>query len=366
MPDFTSSLYLNLRHASEDLRSWTQLTTGVPAALGTPPEHRAVARQIARLQGCDAATLAPSTLHLFWDLFRMPDPSAWEVFMDSGVYPIATWGLERAACQGVRVRRFGHHDPDSLRLRMAEGSSRRRPIVVADGLCPGCGVAAPTRSLLDSVEPRGGIVLLDDTQALGILGQSPGPAQPYGTGGGGSIRLSATEGRAVVAICSLAKALGVPMAVLSGSRDFIRSFETASETRVHCSPASFADMRAAHHALAVNERVGDILRRRLAALVLRLRRGIGDERLETTGIFPLQTLAPIPGLHPGALHRHLLEDHVRAFVHRSRCQSGSRVSLVINAGHTPNQIDEAIDAIARAIGLVRKERASRVPGWASR
>jgi 8-amino-7-oxononanoate synthase len=69
--NFTSALYLGLRHPSWSLRPWAQLTTGAPAALAPPPGARMVADMLAALQGCERAALAPSTLHLFWDLFGM-------------------------------------------------------------------------------------------------------------------------------------------------------------------------------------------------------------------------------------------------------------------------------------------------------
>ena len=48
---------------------WTQLTTGRPAALEPAPEAVVLAQDLAQLLGCERAVLAPSTLHLFWDLF---------------------------------------------------------------------------------------------------------------------------------------------------------------------------------------------------------------------------------------------------------------------------------------------------------
>ena len=69
MLDFTSALYLGLRHPTGSLRPWAQLTSGRPAALATPANQAGVAQALARLQGCEMATLSSSTLHLFWDLF---------------------------------------------------------------------------------------------------------------------------------------------------------------------------------------------------------------------------------------------------------------------------------------------------------
>ena len=48
---------------------WDRLTLGKPAALESPPGAREVEGELAALTGCERAVLAPSTLHLFWDLF---------------------------------------------------------------------------------------------------------------------------------------------------------------------------------------------------------------------------------------------------------------------------------------------------------
>jgi len=67
--DFTSSLYLGMRHGSASVPPWAQLTTGVPAALASPPVAGAVAGELARVMGVEAASMAASTIHAFWDLF---------------------------------------------------------------------------------------------------------------------------------------------------------------------------------------------------------------------------------------------------------------------------------------------------------
>ena len=96
MLDFTSVLYLGIRHAHHTLRPWAQLTTGRPAALEPAPEAVAVAQDLAQLLGCERAVLAPSTLHLYWDLFDVLANDRIAIYADAGIYPIARWGIERA------------------------------------------------------------------------------------------------------------------------------------------------------------------------------------------------------------------------------------------------------------------------------
>src|SRR5215211_5433284 len=86
--DFASALYLGLSHPSRSIPAWEQLTTGKPAALATPPGASEVSEQLALLQGCQSATLATSTLHLFLDFFGTFAAGPVTVYADAETYPI--------------------------------------------------------------------------------------------------------------------------------------------------------------------------------------------------------------------------------------------------------------------------------------
>jgi 8-amino-7-oxononanoate synthase len=346
--DFTSALYLGLRHPSPSLGSWSGLTTGKPAVLQPPPGSAAVAGRFAAMVGCESASPVASTLHLFWDLFGIFACDRVRIYMDQGTYAIARWGVERAAARGIPVRRFPHHDAATLRALIEQDRhAGRRPVVVADGFCPGCGSAAPVAEFLQCVAPHHGHVVLDDTQALGVLGKQDGTS--YGRGGGGSLRWQGIRSSHVIVGSSLAKGFGVPMAVLAGSAGMIRGFEAQSETRVHCSPPSQAVLRAAEHALAVNRTYGDRLRRQLAQLVRRFRDGLHALGFAADGgMFPVQTLQPA-GVAAETLYWRLLHLGIRTVVIR-RCRAiSAQVAFLITALHQPSDIDRAVEAIGRAV-----------------
>jgi 8-amino-7-oxononanoate synthase len=346
--DFTSALYLGLRHPSPSLRSWSGLTTGKPAALEPPLGSAIIAGKFAALVGCERATPVASTLHLFWDLFGLLARDRVRIYMDEGTYAIARWGVERAATRGVPVRRFPHHDPAALRTLIEQDRhDGRRPVVVADGFCPTCGGAAPAADYLRCVEQHSGHLVLDDTQALGMLGKQDGA--PYGRGGGGSLRWQGIKSPDVIVGSSLAKGFGAPMAMLAGSASLIRRFEAQSETRVHCSPPSIAHLHAAEHALAVNRTDGDRLRRYLAQLVRQFRAGLRAIGLAAdSGLFPVQTLRPA-GVAAEVLYERLLRLGIRTIVIRRCREIGVRVAFLITALHRRSDIDHAVEAIGRAM-----------------
>jgi 8-amino-7-oxononanoate synthase len=341
--DFTSALYLGLRHDSRSLAPWRQLTTGVPAALRTTHEAGVVARTLAALQGCERATLAASTLHLCIDLFRQLGVDRPPIHVDAGAYPIARLGVEVAAARGARVTTFPSNDVVALRRRLRDAT--HPAVVVCDGYVPGVG-PAPISGYLHAVRERGGLLVIDDTQALGLLGAN----------GGGSLRGRGARGPDVVLVCSLAKAFGAPIAALSGTEALVRRFEVHSTTRVHCSPPSTVALRAAARALEINERCGDRLRRRLTVLVRRFRRGVGAAGLRPRGgIFPVQVLGPPDVADPIEVHERLLRLGVACVLRHDAVVGAPELAFVLTTSLGPGDVDRAVEALARAI-LVRGSR----------
>ena len=146
--------------------------------------------------------------------------------------------------------------PIRSRRALSRDDARRAPVVVADGFCPACGRAAPVPAYLDLLKSSRGWLVIDDTQALGILGHSPGPQAPLGRGGGGTLRWYGAPAERVVTISSLAKGFGVPVAMLGGPRDFVERFNRLSKTRVHCSGISWVELHAAEASGRIQRAVG--------------------------------------------------------------------------------------------------------------
>jgi 8-amino-7-oxononanoate synthase len=348
--DFTSSLYLGLLHPSRALPAWSRLTMGVPAVLREAPESRAVATSLAGLAGCAHGILAPSTLHLFLDLFASWISPGTTIYMDAGVYPIARWGVECAAARGVPVREFAHHDPPALRrLLMRDDSAHGRPLVVVDGFCPPCGRAAPLPGYLEAARRFGGRLIVDDTQAFGVFGRRSTLAASWGCGGGGSLAWHGIGGSDVIVIASLAKGFGVPVAFLGGSAATVHRFDDRSATRVHCSPPSVVVTMAAARALAVNRRCGDAIRAHLAGLVRHFRHRLAEIGWPAAGdLFPVQMLVSVPSVDLVRLHTQLERAGISALLLRGHDSGAPRLAWVITARHHRVDLDRAADALERS------------------
>jgi 8-amino-7-oxononanoate synthase len=338
--DFTSALYLGFEHSPEQLPQWPRLSIGKPAALWEPEVARRLGREVAQLQSCEDGLVSPSTFHLFWDLLGWLARRRTRIYLDGGAYPIAVWGAEHAASRGAPLIRFRHGDVNDLERRL-QHSAIGQPVVVTDGFCPACGTVAPLPELLACVRRAAGLLLVDDTQGVGIFGSSS-LSHSYGVGGGGTLRHTGLEKEEdVIAVSSLAKAFGAPLAVLAGPRRMVRDFEQASETRVHCTPPSMAAVFAGLAALARNRRDGDSLRHQLAALVSRLRSRLAELPL-SRGLFPFQIIA-----HSCApeLYRELADRRIQTVLRAGPGPRPSQIGIVITAKHTPLEIDTLTDTL---------------------
>ncbi len=173
------------------LAPWEQLTSASPAVLRS---HRRAPRRRAR-RGATwwARARAARPVHAAPVLGRV---RAWArgraVCPCFGMRAAIRWrgggwsGQWRAACPrgAFLIIAGGAAAPACAR---APPGRRRAVVVSATAWCPGCGRAAPLVRYLEVLRAHGGLLVLDDTQALGCSARR-GPGSPTEPAGGGSLR----------------------------------------------------------------------------------------------------------------------------------------------------------------------------------
>lgn len=326
---------------------------GVPAALADPPAAAEAAERLARLVGAPAARLAASTLHAFVDLaaaISALDGQA-RVAVDVAAYPIGRLGFGSGLCgPGGRMHRVAHYDVAAAR-RWAERERclGRLPVVLVDGWCPGCGRIAPLSALNAALREEGGLLVVDDTQGIGLLGVERRDRHPWGYGGGGSLaRNGSPDG--VVIVASLAKAFGAPLAVIAGPAEIVSSTWQRGPTVAHSSPPAVPVGMAAVRALDVNDRVGERLRGRLLSLVEQLCRELGRCGVAVeSDRFPVVRV-PVASSHAAAeAVAALARTGVRAVALGPSCQGRPGLGLAVTAVLQEADIDRAASAVSLAV-----------------
>ncbi len=345
--DFTSALFLGLRHPSQALEPWQEFTKGVPADLSQKnPEESKALRNLCDLVGCQSGVLGTSTLHLFWDLAGILAQGGGDFLLDSNLYPVGRWGCERATLTGAMVQEFRHYDTYDLAHRLNKRRTENTtPIIISDGFCTGCGRPAPLAEMAYLAAKHGGLLLIDDTQALGVLGHRRTGGIPFGHGGGGSLAFHGLQyAPHVLVIASLAKGLGAPLAFLGANNNLIKLFKANSKTRMSCSPPSQANIIALLHALAINKNKGDILRTKLLQRLAWLRRELKKQNITTSNSswFPVQSILPATK-QATSLARDLRRFGIRTIAHENSCLGVKQLSFIIRADHSWKQLHHLVN-----------------------
>jgi 8-amino-7-oxononanoate synthase len=359
MPDFTSALYLGPRVLPPPPS--LVLSTGRPAALGEADQARQVAQEVARRQGLEAGVLAPSTLHLFHDVFRLM-PATGVLLLERRLYPVGQWGSQQARLRGLPVVRFDGV-ANLKKLLCAYRQQGRTPWLVADGYHPGRGPAPLAQYYAALTGCLGAVLLLDDTQAFGVLGRQPTATRPLGQGGGGSLAWAGLPDTSLnpelLTITSLAKGLGVPVAVLAGRAARIRQFAHCSDTRVHTSPVSAWHAWAAAQALRLDTRHGETARLRLGKRIGQFRAALRHLGLRPGGgWFPVQKLVPTRATAALSLHQQLRQAGINTLLLAGEHQPGvPEIAFCLRADHSPADIVWVATVLGQAV--------RRQPDWFS-
>ncbi|TGE24601.1 pyridoxal phosphate-dependent aminotransferase family protein [Hymenobacter aquaticus] len=346
MVDFTSAHYLGYRPGPPP--AGLPLSTGRPAALQEPDWHRRAAREVARRQGLEAGLLAPSTLHLFWDVLTLV-PRRGVVFIDEAMYPVGQWGAARAALRGLPVVPFAANNLPRLARQLHAYRQQGRPAwLLTDGWQLAAEQPAPLSRYLQLLAPDPqSVLLLDDTQAFGVLGARASARRPLGQGGGGCLPYLGLRHPNVLTITSLAKGLGVPVAVLAGSRAWLARYEQGSPVRVHTSPVSNWHAWAAAEALRHDARHGEPARRRLAGRIGQLRRGLGAAGIRLRGgWFPVQKLVLPRASASLGLYQLLRERGFQPLLLADPARPAvPQVAFCLRADHRPEDLTRLIEQL---------------------
>lgn len=356
MLDFTSALYL--RPPTFTVPAGLALTTGRPAALQEPGWHRRIAELVAQRQGLETGLLAPSTLHLFWDVLALAPPAA-AIFIDQAMYPIGHWGAARATLRGLPVVSFNADNLSALRRQLHIYRQQGQiPWLLTDGWRLTQEGPAPLSHYQELLRPdRRSVLLLDDTQAFGIVGAKATAQQPLGQGGGGSLAYLDLQGSGILCISSLAKGLGVPVAVLTGSRKWVARFARLGTTRVHSSPVSNWHAWAAGQALQQDAAgAGDAARQQLAERISEFRIALKEAGWKPVGgWFPVQKLTLPTSVAALGLHSHLERQGIRALLTaNAQRPTVPQVTFCLRADHSAVDIAYLIKVLliwARQNGL---------------
>jgi glycine C-acetyltransferase len=305
---------------------------------GTQEDHKALETRLSRFLGTDDTILYGSCFDANTGLFETILSEEDAVISDALNHASIIDGIR--LCKARRLR-YANNDMQELEARLKETADCRFRLIATDGVFSMDGIMANLPAICDLAERHDALVMVDDSHAVGFVGAK----------GRGTPEACGVTGRIDILTGTLGKALGgASGGYTSGRSPIIEWLRQRSRPYLFSNalmPAITATSLAALDLIEEN----DSLRSRLAENAARFRSG-----MERFG-FKL-----VPGSHPiipvmlgeaplaVAMAERLLAEgiYVIAFSYPVVPKGQARIRTQMSAAHSPEQIDRAIDAFARA------------------
>ena len=308
---------------------------------GTQTIHRKLEQKIANWLGYDDSILYAACFDANGGLFEPLLTAQDALVSDSLNHASIIDGVR--LCKAKRYR-FANSDMDDLKAKLtaAQHEGARNILIATDGVFSMDGYIAKLPQICELADEFEALVMVDDCHSTGFLGQ----------GGRGTAAFHGCEGRVDILTGTLGKALGGAMGGFTcASQQIVDMLRQRSRPYLFSNSLAPALVGASLKAIELaSSGVGDELRQQLFANANQFRSG-----MEKAGF----TLPP--GEHPiipvmlgdaelaQEMSARLLElgIYVVGFFYPVVPQNTARIRTQMSAGHTPAQIDQAIEAFVK-------------------
>lgn len=234
---------------------------------------------------------------------------------------------------------YRHCDMEHLKSLLSEYSAFRRRLIVTDSVFSMDGDIAPLPDIYDLAVQHGSMVLVDDAHGFGVLGKD----------GNGAVSHFGLEGKEIIQMGTLSKAVGALGGYIAGNRPLIELLINRARGFIFTTGLPPATLAAANAALDVIQS-SPTLRQRLFSHAKRLKMALIDLGYtllpSETQILPVVLGSPQRATSvAGAL---LAEGIFAPAIRPPAVPTGtSRLRLTVIATHTETEITQAIAGFAK-------------------
>lgn len=343
--NFCSNNYLGLSNhryvvesAKKALDKWGFGLASVRSICGTQTQHADLESALSTLLGTEATILYSSCFDANGGVFEVLLGEDDAVISDELNHASIIDGIR--LCKASR-HRYRNRNMGELEACLQACSGARRRLIVTDGIFSMDGSAAPLVEICGLADRYGALVMVDDSHAVGIMGQT----------GAGTPEAAGVQGRVDIVSGTLGKALGgASGGYISGCAEII------SLLRQRSRPYMFSNT------LPPPVVAGSIAALELVTSSTSARRQLDEnaklfrQRMEEEGF------ALLPGSHPivpvmfgdAAVAKRVAASMfdegvlVIAFGYPVVPEGSARIRVQLSAGHTPDNVETCVQAFVRA------------------
>ncbi len=312
---------------------------------GTQTVHKSLESRLSEFLGTEDTILYSSCFDANGGLFETILDEKDAVISDALNHASIIDGIR--LCRAQRLR-YDNSDMDQLEQRLKESSDARYRLIATDGVFSMDGVLADLTTICDLAEQHDAIVMVDDSHAVGIVGET----------GRGTPELAGVMDRVDIITGTLGKALGgASGGYTSGRREVIEWLRQRSRPYLFSNSLAPVITSATIRVLDLLAS-GDDLRLRVERNAARFRAGLDQAGFTLAGAgHPIIPVMLGDARVASDMATRLLDEgiYVIAFSFPVVPQGKARIRTQMSAAHSDTDIDMAIEAFIRvgqAMGLV--------------
>lgn len=248
--------------------------------------------------------------------------------------------VDGAKLSGAQVKVFRHNDPAHLERTLIRNRTSRVKLVCVEGIYSMDGDVAPLDEIYKVTRRHDALLLVDEAHSTGVLGKhGRGAAEHFGL-----------EGKIDLHVGTLSKSLGACGGFVAGPSDlvnYIRYFARAGMFSTAASPMVLAAASAALDVIRDEPHLREQLWtncRYMHAELLRLGFQLNEA---PSPVIPV-IVGTMKGLRKMTLELHRNNICVNSVPYPAVPHGSERLRISLTANHTRDQLDEAIDCLARA------------------
>jgi len=350
--NFCANNYLGLAD-SEELREAAKATldrygygmASVRFICGTQEEHKELEARISRFLGMEDTILYSSCFDANGGLFETLLSEEDAVISDALNHASIIDGVRLSK---ARRYRYANNDMKELEERLKEASDARFRLIATDGVFSMDGVIANLKGICDLAEKYDAMVMVDDSHAVGFVGEH----------GRGTPEYCGVEGRVDILTGTLGKALGgASGGYTSAAGPIVEWLRQRSRPYLFSNTLMPAIAGASLKVLDMVERGGE-LRRRLYDNAARFRAGMEKAGFRLAGAdHPIIPVMIGDAALAGQMADRLLDHgiYVIGFSFPVVPKGQARIRTQMSAAHSSGEIDRAVEAftaVGRELAIV--------------
>jgi 7-keto-8-aminopelargonate synthetase-like enzyme len=325
--------------------SWTR-------AVASPGIYEDLEQALAELVGAPTTLVFPAVTLLHAGVLPLLAGPDGVILKDISAHRSIIEACRLAQTNGAEYLDFRHNDPADLEAKLARYPLEQTKIIAIDGVYSMSGEYPPLPEFARLARKYNAWVYMDDAHGIGVIGEEPSPAMPYGHKGNGIVRyygLDYLQDR-LIYVAGLSKSFSSFGAFITCHDLKMKNLFRSASTFIFSGPSPVASLASALAGLQLNQREGERWRSQIHQLTHRLIQGARQLGYEVINDNDFPIVCVVVGKTPDVIQAcKILWEYgilITPALYPIVPKDKGLLRFSITAANTEEEIDRSLDALA--------------------